>query len=146
MQISTAEALSLLRKWHEEHRLVNCAIATIVDGKAFQIASLCGTVSRVAVDDAVIHIEVPVLVKETAYDVSTCSYVKVPLLGARYEYVEPEPQDIEDEDVSDVLSHIGAHRIVESSLRIRMDAIGLVFALEVVVEGLRLQQGFVVES
>jgi hypothetical protein len=143
MRISTAEALSLLKKWHEEQRLVNCAIITIVRGEAFQIASLHGTIVDVAVEDAAIHIEVPVLVKETAYDVST-SYVKVPLLGARYEYVEPDPLDIEDEDVSNVLSRIEADRVIESSLRIHMDAIGLVFAVEVVVEGLRLQEGFVV--
>jgi hypothetical protein len=146
MQISTAEALSLLKKWHEEKRLINCAIITIVGEKVFQIAALVGTILDVAVEDAAIHIEVPTLVKETACDVVTCSYVKVPLLEARYEYVEPDPEDIEDEDVSNVLSHIEADRIVESSLRIRIDAIGLVFALEVVVEGLRLEQGFVVES
>jgi hypothetical protein len=146
MQISTAEALSLLKKWHEEKRLVSCSIITIVRGEIFQIAALYGTIIDVAVDDTVIHIEVPALVKETAYDVDPCSYVKVPLLEARYEYVEPDPEDIEDEDVSNVLSHIEADRIVESSLRIRIDAIGLVFALEVVVEGLRLEQGFVVES
>ena len=144
IQISTAEALIVLQKWREEKRLINCAIVTLVDGKAFQIAALYGTISGVAVEDAAIHIEVPAFVKETACEVSTCSYVKVPLLEARYEYVEPDAQDIEDEDVRNVLSGVEADRIVESSMNIRMDSIGLVFALSVVVEGLRLQEGFVV--
>ena len=50
MQISTTEALSLLKKWHEEKRLVNCAIVTVVGGKAFQIAALYGVISEVPVE------------------------------------------------------------------------------------------------
>lgn len=145
MQISTTEALSLLKKWHEEKRLVNCAIVTVVGGKAFQIAALYGVISEVPVEGE-IHIDVPALVKETANEVDTCSYVKIPLSEARYEYAEPDPPDKQDEEIRDVLSHIEDERFIESSLNIRIDAIGLVFALSVAVEGLRLQQGFVVKS
>jgi|HubBroStandDraft_6_1064221.scaffolds.fasta_scaffold182717_1 hypothetical protein len=146
MQISTTGALSLLKKWHEEKRLVNCAIITIVGGEVFQIVSLYGSISDVGVEDAAIHIDVPALVKETTHEADTCSYVKIPLSEARYEYVEPDHSDIKDEEERDVLSYIGEDRFVESSLRIRIDAIGLVFALEVVVEGLRIEKGFVVKS
>ena len=146
MQISTSDALSLLKKWHEEKRLVNCAIITIIDRKAFQIAALYGVISNVAAEEAVIHIEVPTLAKETAREVDTCSYVQVPLSEARYEYTEPEPPDEKDEEIRDVLSHIEDDRFVESSLNIRIDAIGLAFGLSVAVDGLRLQHGFVVRS
>src|SRR5580698_4167832 len=108
MEIMVAEAIDLLKKWHEEERELTCSMFSAT-GKAVQVAMIVGRIKSVSSDAVRI---------ESRYgpsEVRACTYVEIPLLQARYEYSEPKGD--EDPESSHGRNQTGASRLLESQLR-----------------------------
>jgi hypothetical protein len=110
MKISPTEAVDLLHKWRAEERFMGCLL--LADQAQ---AKLVGRIDRL--EDNAVHVSGLV-----EYDIDNPTfndqaiYMKIPLLGAEYEYEEPGPETL-DEPI-----------VVESQLVIRLPN-GLLFQL-----------------